>query len=956
MKTLTTLVVAVKQTLDDHLIDLNTTILDFDDLRLKYENCLVDSINSEVLKNPTLSQSLFAISGTAGNKGQSVWIKDPFNRNSSLSQERLALSQASKQTWNWLTDFLDEAALFYSDRIFEPSVVSLITKNFRDHKLADTKYTWHICWNSIRNKLSNEDPCILFESLITMVRPRNMPLVEWTNAFLLTTDLCEKELEITLPMLLKYRYWSGQVSVAEFKDVDIAVPVTTSEKKSFSIENFLSAASKLDESTFKKYAATAAIKKYCAGLLVPPSMVIKRHNHWESKPNNKSQHIDNKPNNQNGTKPNTRTHPTDRNKNRPKHAGADWFMCFDCKVWHAPGRGNHTAAGLKLIEARYGPKPTAPNKYVRKVTPPNSNRDKCTYCDKEGHVEGKCYKKQRDQKRAKEETRSQEQRPFPPTVPPKLTKSKRRRIRQAKRVMTLAKELSQKHLAEAEENHRLELTASAASSSDPRAGGLKPTYNKPPDSKSNPSIKGNGNTKSNSKLSPAPDAASQPPTKKARKGTIASSVARGGVSDDSNRSEGAKPGAKGDPHAPGTSAYDLEIQQKVLQMMEEENMSIELDRMTIEPDGSAHEYFMLARPTQSYISRCIFDCITPASTIVQLTTAIDSGSSLTLAVEAVLHNLREKDLGSVRGFAGSLRLNRVGDLIIPHPFAGSSILETACVSSDLLPSGTRASIGRGGTNALNVNRDALACVPPSIIARPSFKSEAPPITIDWSKYFVNGRDGLTHAVYYDGIRDNRMGERAFVRFKDGSTSLVQSRFLYDSSNKSPVDLASVSPPACILPGCVKPVADGICPRYGGRKSACCHAHYILARDTHKFIHPGFIPPGMILTTACLRKRVAQSGSNNTSKVARAAGARHTVQPTPTSTYLISKYEAIVRAAPAHRLPTAWMERAMRVTTTDASFVSIFDGARGAINNSAAAFGLSGLPPVDIACAHSPLDM
>jgi hypothetical protein len=51
-----------------------------------------------------------------------------------------------------------------------------------------------------------------------------------------------------------------------------------------------------------------------------------------------------------------------------------------------------------------------------------------------------------------------------------------------------------------------------------------------------------------------------------------------------------------------------------------------------------------------------------------------------------------------------------------------------------------------------------------------------------------------------------------------------------------------------------------------------------------------------------------------------------------------------------------MERAMRVDTTDASFVSIFDGARGAINASAAAFGLSGLPPVDIACEKSPLDM
>ena len=64
----------------------------------------------------------------------------------------------------------------------------------------------------------------------------------------------------------------------------------------------------------------------------------------------------------------------------------------------------------------------------------------------------------------------------------------------------------------------------------------------------------------------------------------------------------------------------------------------------------------------------------------------------------------------------------------------------------------------------------------------------------------------------------------------------------------------------------------------------------------------------------------------------------------------------MRAAPANQLPTAWMERTMRVETTNASFVSLFDGARGAINKSAAAFGLSGLPPVDIACETSPLNM
>ena len=129
-KTLTTLAVTIKSTLDDNLISLNTTILDFDDLRLKYESCLVDSINSEIFKKPALSQSLFAISGTASNKGQSVWMKDPFKRNNRLDQERLALSQASKQTYKRLMEFLGESALYYCNRIFEVSVVSLITKSF----------------------------------------------------------------------------------------------------------------------------------------------------------------------------------------------------------------------------------------------------------------------------------------------------------------------------------------------------------------------------------------------------------------------------------------------------------------------------------------------------------------------------------------------------------------------------------------------------------------------------------------------------------------------------------------------------------------------------------------------------------------------------------------------------------------------------------------------------------
>ena len=50
-----------------------------------------------------------------------------------------------------------------------------------------------------------------------------MQPMEWKNAFLLATNLCEQKLGIKLPMRLLYQYWSRQVSVTEFKDVDVAV-------------------------------------------------------------------------------------------------------------------------------------------------------------------------------------------------------------------------------------------------------------------------------------------------------------------------------------------------------------------------------------------------------------------------------------------------------------------------------------------------------------------------------------------------------------------------------------------------------------------------------------------------------------------------------------------------------------------------------------------------------------
>ena len=138
-----------------------------------------------------------------------------------------------------------------------------------------------------------------------------------------------------------------------------------------------------------------------------------------------------------------------------------------------------------------------------------------------------------------------------------------------KRINALAHMLSQKHLAEAEENHRLKLTASAAIPRNPRAGRIKNTINKPFNTTSNP-LKGKVVVVTGSNLNPSPalTATAQPPSKKAQVEPDISSVAHGGVLDGPKGSEGMKPDAKGNPHTSGISAHDLEIQTKVFKELD----------------------------------------------------------------------------------------------------------------------------------------------------------------------------------------------------------------------------------------------------------------------------------------------------------------------------------------------------------------------------------------------------
>ena len=327
-------------------------------------------------------------------------------------------------------------------------------------------------------------------------------------------------------------------------------------------------------------------------------------------------------------------------------------------------------------------------------------------------------------------------------------------------------------------------------------------------------------------------------------------------------------------------------------------------------------------------------------------------------------NMRSKKVGKVRGFAGGLKLSQVGDLVIPHHIAGSIILETAVVDVSNLPSDCQISIGRPGINALQISGDALGNLPPSLLRSPLYNRTAPPLGLSWDQFLVTDNHGNVHKVVWDGVTDSRVGERAFVLFQDGSSSLVHAKYLLHASGKSHVDLSKAVPPTCVFTGCDAPVEQGLCPVFCGRKSSCSYAHYKKARD-EGFIHPGFISPGRTLRPTPVIKRKAagsffdrrfqhDSPTPSPGKKPTSPEAPKPLMPKALEA-LAAKYTKIKNAASAHQLPTAWLKHASSLQG-DLDFVSLFDGENGLINKTADTFGLVGLPPVDVANTTVRLDL
>ena len=152
-------------------------------------------------------------------------------------------------------------------------------KQTRDYSATPRILSWDVVKTTIRERLVDQSPCSIGESLIPMVRSLHMPVTIWTNSFLSLKELHEKD-DARLGGYQAYQYWASQIVTSEWaavSDCEVEQPVTRKDMRFFEIKDFLEAASSKPVSSFPDYnmkgAEFAPIIKHVKKLLVPPRYI-----------------------------------------------------------------------------------------------------------------------------------------------------------------------------------------------------------------------------------------------------------------------------------------------------------------------------------------------------------------------------------------------------------------------------------------------------------------------------------------------------------------------------------------------------------------------------------------------------------------------------------------------------------------------------------------------------------
>jgi hypothetical protein len=103
------------------------------------------------------------------------------------------MGEESASLHEWMEDLCESLACYNSRRLWAPDLEAQLIKQISDYRATPRILSWDVVKTTIRNRLIDQSPCSIGESVVSMVRSLHMPVTILTNSFLSLRQLHEKD-------------------------------------------------------------------------------------------------------------------------------------------------------------------------------------------------------------------------------------------------------------------------------------------------------------------------------------------------------------------------------------------------------------------------------------------------------------------------------------------------------------------------------------------------------------------------------------------------------------------------------------------------------------------------------------------------------------------------------------------------------------------------------------------
>ena len=231
-------------------------------------------MNDLLKKDVGVKNGLYAAMGAGASQlgeGHVYWMKDMVGDDPAYQAEYNALTPREQQCATHLQTLTRDLMLYSCEMIISPAMKSRVVELFRETTALGNEVQWADATALFEEHLMDVDPRFLAEAVLTVRRDELSALIIWINFFTTMMTYCS-DAAIAYPKHVYYTMFMGQVSPKEINHVTFVYPKTQAERDIFDFDDYRTAVKGLPQHNFPPF-HQKDVRNFTQNMLVSSSTV-----------------------------------------------------------------------------------------------------------------------------------------------------------------------------------------------------------------------------------------------------------------------------------------------------------------------------------------------------------------------------------------------------------------------------------------------------------------------------------------------------------------------------------------------------------------------------------------------------------------------------------------------------------------------------------------------------------